>query len=218
MMVKVCGLTRKEDAIRACELGADLIGVVLAPGSRRTVRPETACEIFRSVRRSSSRTGCVALCKPDSPIEALEIEEKLRPDYIQLHPAVPVSLVRKIRERISGLILVIPVPPEGATLQAAVGRLCEVLDLADIVLVDTFGPQGGGTGKVHDWRISREIVKLSGKPVLLAGGLTVDNVAEAVRTVRPAGVDVASGVESSVGVKDERLMAEFIRRAREALL
>ncbi len=217
MMVKICGLTRKEDAVRASELGADLIGVVLAPGSRRTVRPETAGEIFRSVRESSSETGCVTLCRPESPIEALEIEERLRPDYIQLHPAVPISLVREIRGRVSGLILVVPVPPEGASLQAAAGRLREVQDLADVVLVDTFGPQGGGTGRVHDWRISREIVRLSRKPVLLAGGLTVENVAEAVRTVRPAGVDVASGVESSVGIKDERLMAEFIRRAREAL-
>ena len=218
MIVKVCGVTRREDAVRACELGADLIGVVLARGSKRTVGPEAAGEIFAGVRETSAGAGCVALCDPAGPPEALEICKRLRPDYLQLHPAVPLSVVEKIRGRVPGLILVVPVPPEGASLQAAAGRLCEVQDLADMVLVDTFGPQGGGTGRVHDWRISREIVRLSRKPVLLAGGLTVDNVVEAVRTVRPAGVDVASGVESSVGIKDEGLMAEFIRRAKGAML
>lgn len=217
MIVKICGLMRVEDAVRASELGADMVGTVLIEGSKRRISIEKASEIFDAVREAGE-TKCVALCRPSSLQEILEIEEKLEPDCLQLHPETPISLIEKVRKNVSSdLILIVPIPSEGANFESALSRMLEIQDFADFVLLDTFGPHGGGTGKPHDWEISRRLVERSRKPVLLAGGLSPENVLEAIRVVRPAGVDVASGVEKEIGVKDEKLMEEFIRRAKGGL-
>jgi len=217
MIVKICGMTRAEDAAEASRLGADMIGAVLVEGSRRKISPGLALRIFSSARTAGG-AKCVVLCKPADLEEAIRLEKELKPDYMQLNPETPTSLVEKIRRTIScGLILVVPIPPQGTDLKAALFRMQEVQDFADLLLIDTWSPQGGGSGRTHDWELSRELVKRSKKPVLLAGGLSTANVVDAIRTVRPDGVDVASGVERAPGVKDWRLMEEFIRKARGAL-
>ncbi|MEM2250793.1 MAG: phosphoribosylanthranilate isomerase [Candidatus Hadarchaeales archaeon] len=218
MIVKICGLMRVEDAVKASRLGADMIGTVLIEGSRRKISTEKASEIFSAVREIG-KTKCVVLCRPFSLREVLELDEKLKPDCLQLHPATPISLIEEIKKEISSdLILIVPIPSEGANFESVLSRMLEIQDFADFLLLDTFGPQGGGTGKPHDWEVSRRLVERSKKPVLLAGGLSPENVLEAIKVVRPAGVDVASGVEEEVGVKDEKLMKEFIRKAKGGFL
>jgi phosphoribosylanthranilate isomerase len=153
---------------------------------------------------------------PESPAELLEADRSLNPDYLQIHPTLPFQKLERVKGELNAkLILVIPVPTEGADREMLVEQAERAAGVADLLLVDTKGTRGGGTGLTHDWSISRAICESGSKPVLLAGGLNPSNVAEAVKLVRPYGVDVATGVEKAPGKKDPRLMKEFIRAAKE---
>jgi phosphoribosylanthranilate isomerase len=212
MRVKICGFTNPEDARIACGLGADMIGVILVPKSVRCVMPERAREIFTAVEDAAK----VAVLMPESPAELLEADRSLNPDYLQIHPTLPFQKLERVKGELNAkLILVIPVPTEGADREMLVEQAERAAGVADLLLVDTKGTRGGGTGLTHDWSISRAICESGSKPVLLAGGLNPSNVAEAVKLVRPYGVDVATGVEKAPGKKDPRLMKEFIRAAKE---
>lgn len=210
MIVKICGLTREVDVKAACELGADMTGVVLVEGSKRKVGVDRARELL-----SVSSSKRVAVCRPRTAEELLELDRKLKPDYLQLHPGT--TGLEEVRKKISaGLILVVSIPPEGARLEDLISQSSSLQDLADFILLDTKGPHGGGTGIPHDWSLSAEIRKRLRVPVLLAGGLNPSNVERVAVVVRPAGVDVATGVELAPGIKDPKLMREFIRKAKEA--
>ncbi len=211
MIIKVCGFTRSRDVEKACELGVDMIGVILVEGSKRQVDVDQARNLL-----SSATAKKVVVCKPSSVENLLLLERTLEPDYFQLHPSLSVQELQRARESLdAGLILVVPVPPAGAEAEQLVEQAKELEPLADYLLIDTKGPHGGGTGITHDWSVSRRIVERCDTPVLLAGGLNPFNVEQAIRTVRPAGVDVASGVEQAPGIKDEELMREFVEKARK---
>lgn len=210
MLIKICGFTRDADVEKACELGADAVGVILVEGSKRRVDVERAKGLF-----SVATAKKVVVCRPRNVVELIRLERILSPDYFQLHPSLDRAELERVRKEISaGLILVVPVPTKDPNLDVLLEQAKNLEEIADFILLDTKGPHGGGTGKTHDWRVSREIVRACEIPVLLAGGLGVHNVEKAIETVRPAGVDVASGVESSVGIKDWNLMREFIEKVR----
>jgi len=212
MIVKICGFTRGDDVKIACDLGVDMIGVILVEGSKRQVSIERAKKIL-----SMATVKRVVVCKPNSPSELVEFDHKLNPDYVQLHPSLKSDELEKIKGKISaGMILVLPIPAAGASLDKLKKEASQMEKIADFVLLDTKGPHGGGTGIAHDWNISRELTKCFKTKVLLAGGLSPQNVADAIQTVKPDGVDVATGVETSPGVKDPELMREFIKLAKEA--
>ncbi|HXW98187.1 MAG TPA: phosphoribosylanthranilate isomerase [Methanomicrobiales archaeon] len=191
MRVKICGITRVEDALHAEEAGADAIGVVLFSTSPRCVSPSRARRIFRAV---GPFTATVAVTHTRSP-EDLDRVLALRPRAIQIsHPFTfparpPAQVLRVARPGI-------PAP-----------------DDADAFVVD----QSKGTGRLYDPDFAGELVRRSPVPVILAGGLTPENVAGAIRAVRPYAVDVASGVEIRPGVKDPAKVAAFIRAAKEAV-
>ncbi|MEM3401900.1 MAG: phosphoribosylanthranilate isomerase [Candidatus Hadarchaeales archaeon] len=212
--VKICGITRPEDGEMVSSLGADMVGVILVKGSRRCVSLERAGEIFKRVGENSMK---VAVLMPENPSELEFVEEKLRPDYIQLHPSIPLEKIEMVKKSLSaGLIMVVPIPPENPDEAAIFGLAKDAAEIGDFVLLDTKGPEGGGTGKMHDWRISRKICASIKKPAFLAGGLNPMNLRKAIEAVRPHGVDVATGVEKEVGIKDPELVKEFIRIARES--
>jgi phosphoribosylanthranilate isomerase len=152
---------------------------------------------------------------PEKASDVLKVAQEIKPDYIQLHSSLPLEELKKLRKSCkSGLILVIPIDPEAKDASTLVENAREVEGLADYLLLDTKGPRGGGTGVPHDWTISREIRDSVDKPVFLAGGLKPSNVLQAIRAVNPYGVDASSGVESKVGKKDMRLIAEFIQKVK----
>ena len=199
--VKICGITNAEDAQAAVAAGADLLGFVFYDGSPRHVTVEQAAAIARIVPPFVVRVGLFVNAPEELVGEAmsacglqlLQFHGDETPEYCRQFGAMSMKAFRvKDAETIRTL-------PDFPT---------------DAWLLDAFVPgQRGGTGHSFNWDLAIEAVKL-GKPVFLAGGLTPENVAEAVRKVRPYGVDVSSGVESAPGKKDHAKVRAFIQAAK----
>jgi phosphoribosylanthranilate isomerase len=199
MFVKICGITNEEDALLATALDADALGFVFAV-SRRQVTTDTARDIVKRLPREIHTIG---VFRNERPERVVEIVNRAGLHGVQLHGNEPLSEVRWIRERVRFVIQAFAAGDPA--LKAAANSP------ADIILVDSPSP---GSGKVFDWRLAEGAP--GGVRVLLAGGLTPDNVGEAIKLVRPWGVDVSSGVEERAGRKDPRKLRLFIEAARSA--
>ena len=212
--VKICGFTNTEDLRVACKLGVDMVGTIVEiPKSPRRVTIDQAKQILAVASKGVDK---VAVAMPKNLGEVERIARELRPDYIQSHITFPTDEFLKLRKRFGiKLISVIAISQEIEN-QEIMSRAVEAARIADFLMLDTKGPSGGGTGLTHDWGLSRRIRDAVGKPMFLAGGLNPSNVKEAIRLVQPYGVDVSTGVESSPGKKDARLMREFIAAAKGA--
>ena len=201
--VKICGITSLDDALAAVEAGADALGFVFYKESPRHIFPEQAATIIAQL---PPFVQVVGLFVNEEVGVVNEVADLCRLDLIQLHGDEPADYCRQIRRRV---------------LKAFRVRSLTCLDpIRDYpvagYLLDTFSPSFyGGTGLSFNWEIAAEAVKRHQR-IVLAGGLTPDNVAEAVRQVRPWAVDVSSGVESAPGKKDHQKVREFIRTAKEA--
>jgi phosphoribosylanthranilate isomerase len=192
MRIKCCGFTRPEDARFAEACGADAIGVVMfSPTSKRSVTLERAREIFAAV---GPFTTTVVVSHTASPEDLGEILA-LHPDAIQVsHPFV-------FREK------------PAAKLIRVIGRNDPLPSDGDAVIVD----ESHGGGRPFDLSYARGAVLQSALPVILAGGLNAENVADAIRQVHPYAVDVASGIETAPGIKDHAKIAAFIAAARRSV-
>jgi len=212
--VKICGFTNTEDVKVACELGVDMVGAIMVPRSSRYVTARQAKSILGAV---SGDIAKVAVIMPKDLSEVKKIAQELKPDFLQIHLTFPARKLLEFKERLgTELIIVTSIPREIENRKKIIDRAIEAAEVADYVLLDTKGPSGGGTGLTHDWSLSGEIREAIEKPIFLAGGLNPSNVGQAIKIVRPYGVDVATGVESSLGKKDAKLMREFIEAVRKA--
>lgn len=199
MWVKICGITREEDALLAVALGADAVGFVFAP-SPRQVTPRTAADI---ARRLPPEVLTVGVFRDEAPERVVRIVNEAGLGAVQLHGHEPPSDGRWIRERVRWLIRAFP---------AGSPEIERARDhAADAVLLDAPSPGGG---RVFDWSLADGVPP--GLPLILAGGLNPDNVAAAIAVAEPWGVDVSTGVERAPGIKDARLMRAFIEAARAA--
>jgi phosphoribosylanthranilate isomerase len=202
--VKICGLTRPRDVELACDLGAAYVGFNFAAASPRRVTLDAARDLARATRPGVARVG-VFVDETAGEIRAAIAAARL--DLVQIHR--PLS-ARDLDESPLPVIAVVGVSRAGADAAPP-----ELLERCRSVLCDTALPgQSGGTGTVFDWSLLG--ARTWPVPLILAGGLDPDNVAEAIARVHPSAVDVASGVESAPGVKDEdkmRLFFEAVRRA-----
>ncbi len=211
--VKICGITRVEDLVAAVDAGADAVGFVVGvPSSPRNLSLERAEELVGLVPVFASS---VLVMVPDGLDDLAEAYEMIRPDILQVH-GDGLPGVEEIREAVPGAALIKGIRSEPGD---AIRAFEEAAGF-DAVLLDTFFPgKHGGTGMIHDWRISEKIRKSVGpRRLILAGGLNPSNVQEAIRTVRPYAVDVSTGVESSPGIKDHEKIESFIENVREAML
>jgi len=201
--VKICGITRIEDGVAAAQAGADAIGLVFAPASPRRVSAEQAADIAAVLPPFVS---CVALFVDPGAAQVRAVLETFRPDLLQFHGDEPPDFCAAF-----GLpyLKAVRVRPGTDLLQYAA-----LYAGARGLLLDAYHPDShGGTGQRFDWDlIPRDLPR----PVVLAGGLDPDNVAAAVRRVRPWAVDVSSGVEMAKGIKDAGRIARFIREVRNA--
>ena len=206
MLVKVCGLTDPREALACAELGAWAIGMVFAPESTRCVTPAAARAVVDVLPAEVRKVGIFVDPLPD---ETAEIVEACGLTDVQVHgDEVDVAAIRAACARpvVQGFAI------SGATSLDAVRR-----SEADLVLLDASVPgRHGGTGRTFDWALL-EAVEL-GRPFALAGGLTPANVTDAIRRVRPAVVDVSSGVERAPGRKDPELVRAFMRGVRAAAM
>lgn len=192
MFVKICGLNHEEAVAAALEAGADALGFVLAPSVRRVSAQEAA----RLAEPARGRAWCVAVTQHPLSGEAQQILDVFAPDLLQTDHADASNLPTRALDRL------LPVYRENETLPA---------HLPDCLV---FEGARSGVGKAVDWDLARSLA--SRTRVLLAGGLDPDNVGEAIQRVRPWGVDVSSGVESSPGRKCPKRIQEFVKAARAA--
>ncbi len=201
--IKICGITRIEDALRAAELGTDALGLIFYEGSPRHVTPAQAAGIARALPPFVTTVGLFV--NPSRDVVRAVLDE-VPLDLLQFHgaeePAFCASFERPY-------IKAIAAAPGVDLLQSGT-----VFEQARGILIDAYVPGAhGGTGVTADWtRIPRPFPK----PIVLAGGLHPGNVSGAVRTVRPWAVDVSSGVEAAKGVKDHDKMTAFVRGVRDA--
>jgi len=209
MKVKICGITNIDDARAAVAVGADLLGFNFYTRSPRYIAPERAREIAVQIRSSGHRPLLVGVFV-NSPLEEVQsILDIARIDLAQLHGDEPVRVLEQLHGR--GFKALRPASETEAEIDAE--RFAPCAPNAPALLLDAYRrDQYGGTGHMADWTIATKMAQRY--PILLAGGLTPENVAEAVRQVRPWGVDVASGVEVSPGKKDAGKVKLFVERAR----
>jgi len=209
LRVKICGLMRLVDVNAALAEGADAVGFVVAsPSSPRNISLRKAQELMKSVRVFSTRVAVTSTLEPRT---LFKICSKLKPDALQLHHHTP-KLVRLLRKKqATKLLLATPIGDASSLTRAK-----RTAAYSDAVLADTSSDTGmGGTGRTHDWELTAEIRDaIYPHPLILAGGLTPENVTSAIQKVRPFAVDVSSGVEKTVGVKDHNKIREFIVNAR----
>jgi len=255
-LIKICGVTNAEDALIACQAGANLIGTIFVPKSKRCVTKEQAKEIVNTIRSFGERTGRLTLSSSNpqqtSPLNqmvvnsmALEdvarrpmvvgvfqdqssefIREMVKEcglDLVQLHGKEGMEATN---EKINGVpaIRVVDIetdPETGLATEDSTERLLQSITTDPVaILLDTAlkgSKAGGGTGMTFDWKIAAQIQN-AGLPVIIAGGLTPENVQDAVLSTRPWGVDVSSGTEASPGKKDHEKVKTFIGNARTAAI
>jgi phosphoribosylanthranilate isomerase len=208
--VKICGITRKEDLDAAAAAGADAVGFVVGVASSpRNIALEKAEKLIRQV---PPFVKSVLVTVPRG-IDEFETYEKLNSDAIQIH-GENLHAAASIRLKIPNNLLIGAVNVNLANALDVVSRTAKIFDA---VLLDSFAHgHYGGTGIVHDWELSKRVKQaIYPKPLILAGGLNPENVAEAVRTVQPYAVDVSSGVERQLGIKDHQKIIEFIKNAKD---
>lgn len=205
--VKICGVTSSTDAQMVCSAGAQAIGLNFVPSSKRRVDVEQARQIVRAIRASSEQASAfIGVFANQDKTSVLEIVKSCELDGVQLHGDEPASELSWFLEQnlFAYKALGIASAEDVALLSSYPGR---------VKLVDAkVAGELGGTGRTFDWSLVSELNRST--QLILAGGLTAQNVAQAILAVQPYGVDTASGVERSPGVKDERLVMQFIQACR----
>ncbi|MBF0165950.1 MAG: phosphoribosylanthranilate isomerase [Magnetococcales bacterium] len=200
--VKICGITRIEDALAACAAGADALGFVFFEGSKRFVTIETASAIIRRLPPFVTVTGLFVNAARE---RILDTVARCRLDAIQLHGDEPPGACRDLPGRVIKALRV-------ASSEDLVG--VERYPVQGLLLDAKVAGHYGGSGQPFDWSI---LVGFQPPvPWILAGGLSQENVTDALRRVTPYAVDVSSGVEATPGIKDPDKMVEFVRRVRAA--
>jgi len=200
--VKICGFTQVQDAVAAANLGVDAIGLVFYPPSPRNVSIEQAIEIINAL---PAFVTVVALFVDEQEAQIREVLSKVAIDCLQFHGDEPVEACELYNKPYMKAIRVKP--------ELDIMAIARQYQNAAALLLDAYHPGiKGGSGSQFDWNLIPENCPL---PVVLAGGLQVDNAKQAVESVKPYALDVSSGVESSKGIKDVVKMTAFIQAINE---
>ena len=214
MYVKICGIRRHEDALIAAELGADAIGLLV--GQRHNSPDFISAAVAREISRTLPPSVEAVLVTHITEVD--EIERLLRQSGItavQLHSEITADSIANLRTRFPDLKVFKSVHVISAESVRYPEGFSKVVDGFVLDTINVATDQVGGTGKTHDWSISRKIVeRFPDIPIILAGGLNSKNVRSAIESVHPFGVDVNSGTKGSDGFIDARKMREFIREAK----
>lgn len=199
MFVKICGITNEDDALFAVAMGADAVGFVFAPSPRQVA----AQVVYDITRRLPPEVLTVGVFRDEHPTRVIEVANRSGVKAVQLHGRETPEQTREIARSVRYVIKAFG--SDSPYLKSA--------DLygTDLILVDAPSP---GSGKLFDWSVVADVP--DALRLILAGGLTPDNVADAVTAVEPWGVDVASGVEAAPGRKDPAKVRRFISNARAA--
>ena len=212
LIIKICGLKEPKTLGLALDMGADMVGFVSFPPSPRHLELSEMKPLADQARGTAK---IVVLTVDADDAALLRIRDEIAPDYFQLHGKETPARIEEVA-RLTGLPVIKAL---GISENADVARIKDYM-AAELRLLDAKpnaqDTRPGGLGRAFDWSLLSGIDGIS--PFMLSGGLNYENVADAIRDVRPQGVDVSSGVESQKGVKDPHLIKLFIERARGALL
>ena len=199
MFVKICGITNEDDALLAVAMGADAVGFIFAPSSRQVA----ASQVYDITRRLPPEILTVGVFRDEHPSRVIDTVNRAGLKAAQLHGHESPAMVAEVSAGLRRVIKAVVAGSDDARDAHLFGT--------DLVLVDAPAPGGG---KVFDWSLVGDVA--AGPNIILAGGLTPDNVADAIRLAQPWGVDVSSGVERTPGKKDALKVKAFIERARAA--
>ncbi len=203
LRVKVCGLTRSQDARLACEFGADAVGFIFYPKSPRFITPDKAGEIASGLPEQITRIG--VFVSPE-PVQVQAAISAAGLDAVQIHGSDTPELYSALPVQ---TICALNLPP-GSQLRDAETQAAG----ARAVVFDSHAPgQYGGSGRLSDWQLARELA--ARLTLILAGGLNPNNIRDAVEQVNPWGVDVNSGVEVAPGIKDEYKLEQFFQQVKD---
>ncbi len=215
--IKICGITRLDDALAAAEAGAQFLGLVFYPRSPRYIPPETAADLVARTRARWGGRGpyWVGVFVNTRPRDVRRVMAQVGLDLAQLHGDEPVEWVAALQGRAYKALRLRGTPDALAARVAAYAAVGPTKADWPQILLDAYSPEAyGGTGRVGDWALARKV--LTAYRGLLAGGLTPENVAEAITRVHPWGVDVSSGVEAQPGQKDPARIRAFVHAVRHA--
>ena len=202
--IKICGIRDADHAAAAADAGADAVGFVFVRTSARFIEPDAAWKIIGTLPPLVSSVGVFVNASLDT---FSDIEELCPTTYSQLQGSEPERLVRECGP---GVIKAVRFDP--ATIESELRRW-DAIEEVDAILIDG---SAGGEGAAFDWSLLKPHLAAIAKPIILAGGLTPQNVAQAIREIRPFAVDVSSGVEREKGVKDPTLIESFCRAVHGA--
>jgi len=204
--VKICGITTVEDALACVESGADALGFVFYPKSKRAVTPQVVRKITQNLPPFVSKVGVFV---NEDPRDILEIMSYANLDYAQLHGDETPEMCEYVGA--SRVIKAFRLKDD-----SSVQEVKNYLKVVRAILVDSYSEVSyGGTGRRADINLILKVKEIaSGVPLIVSGGLNPENVATVIREVEPYAVDVSSGVEKSPGVKDWEKVKEFVRRAK----
>jgi len=209
--VKICGITREEDLAVTVAAGADAVGFIV--GVTSSPRNLTLKKAEKLIKKVPIFVDSVVVTVTNNINSLTKIYEKLKPDALQIH-GENLSEASVIREKIHDTPLIKALYMKtGNVIKDAM----EASNSFDAILLDSFVPgKYGGTGVVHDLEMSKRVKQtIEPKPLILAGGLKPENVKDAIQIVQPYAVDVSTGVESRLGIKDSQKVFEFIKNAKE---
>jgi len=212
MKIKICGIRTFDEALTVIEAGADILGFNFYPDSPRYIRPgdcmRLTVRLETALRDEMAKIRLIGVFVNAEPYFIHAVFRDCHLDHVQLSGDEPPDALEFLGERAFKVIRPTSVEDMLGTVNRYPRRT-----MAPEWMIDTYRPGVyGGTGERTDWNLARKLAEQS--PIILAGGLRADNVAEAIRQVQPWGVDVASGVESAPGVKDPQKVTEFINAVR----
>jgi phosphoribosylanthranilate isomerase len=216
-IIQIVGVINENEAEMLAECGVDLIGFPLGlKVSREDLSVDDAENI---INEFIPKSKAVLITYLNNAEEILNLSKKLGVYIVQIHGDIPLEEISFIKNMYPNISLIKSLIVKRNNMDELKNSIQKYTTFVDAFITDTFDPEtgaSGATGKTHDWSISRRIVEISTKPVILAGGLNPNNVREAILTTKPAGVDSHTGVEDGNGRKKRSLVEAFIKNARIA--
>lgn len=215
--IQVAGIIDLAEAEMLINCGVTFLGFPLRlPVNKEDCSEKEAAQI---IAQTKDRVKSVAITYLNQTEEIIQFCKKLNVEIIQLHGDISIDELRKLKTAASGLSIIKSLVIKEGNINELENIVSSTQLYVDAFITDTFDPStgaSGATGKTHDWKLSRRLVELSNKPVILAGGINHLNVYEAMMTVKPAGVDTHTGVEGIDGRKDFEKVKKFVDEAKRA--
>jgi phosphoribosylanthranilate isomerase len=216
-LIQIAGIGNREEALMLIAAGVHQLGFPLRLDVHRDdLTEEETAAIIRLLPSTASAILITYLSEAD---ELITLCRKTGCRKVQLHGKISLSQLKRLRALDQDLLLIKSLIVRNQNFAELESLMQSCTPYVDAFITDTFDPEtgaSGATGKTHDWEVSRKLVKMSARPVILAGGLNPANVRQAIFAVKPAGVDAHSGIEHPDGKKDRELVDTFVREAMDA--